>query len=62
MITIMASSKIATSIVMEKSSKVIEQLLISVKPLAIVVGKTLATLVAVLILVYINYCTGICIQ
>jgi ABC-2 type transport system permease protein len=49
MITIMASSKIATSIVMEKSSKVIEQLLISVKPLAIVVGKTLATLVAVLI-------------
>ncbi|HHX18015.1 MAG TPA: ABC transporter permease [Clostridium sp.] len=49
MITIMSSSKIATSIVIEKSSKVIEQLLISVKPLAIVVGKTLATLSAVLL-------------
>ncbi|NLI58893.1 MAG: ABC transporter permease [Clostridium sp.] len=49
MITIMSSSKIATSIVMEKSSRVIEQLLISIKPLAIVVGKTLATLTAVLL-------------
>lgn len=49
MITIMSSSKIATSIVIEKSSKVIEQLLISVRPLAIVVGKTLATLVTVMI-------------
>ncbi len=49
MITIMSSSKIATSIVVEKSSRVIEQLLISIKPLAIVVGKTLATLTAVLL-------------
>lgn len=49
MITIMSSSRIATSIVTEKSSRVIEQLLVSVKPLAIIVGKTLATLCAVLI-------------
>ncbi|MDQ2088042.1 ABC transporter permease [Herbivorax sp. ANBcel31] len=49
MINIMASSKVATSIVTEKSSKVIEQLLTSIKPLAIIVGKVLATLSAVLL-------------
>lgn len=49
MMTIMSSSKIATSIVVEKSSRVIEQLLVSIKPLAIIVGKTLATLTAVLL-------------
>jgi ABC-2 type transport system permease protein len=49
MINIMASSQIASSIVSEKSSKVLEYLLTSVKPLAIMVGKILAMLTAVLL-------------
>lgn len=49
MVNIMASSQIATSIVTEKSTRVIEYLLTSVKPLALMVGKTLATLLAVLL-------------
>lgn len=53
MINIMASSQIATSIISDKSSKVIEYLLTSVKPMAILVGKILAMLCAVLIQVVI---------
>ena len=49
MINIMASTQIATSIVTEKSTKVIEYLLTSVRPLAIMVGKITAMLSAVLI-------------
>lgn len=49
MVNIMASSQIATSIVTEKSTRVIEYLLTSVKPLAIMVGKILAMLTAVLL-------------
>lgn len=49
MMCIMASTQVASSIVQEKSSKVIEYLLTSVRPLAIIVGKVLAMLVVVLI-------------
>lgn len=49
MVNTMASSQIATSVVSDKSTKVIEYLLTSVKPLAIIVGKVLAMLSAVLI-------------
>lgn len=49
MVTTMAGSQIATSIVTEKSTRVIEYLLTSVRPLALMVGKVLAMLLAVLI-------------
>ncbi|WP_157668661.1 ABC transporter permease [Lachnoclostridium phytofermentans] len=49
MVNIMASSQIASSIVSEKSSKVLEYLLTSVKPLAIMIGKILAMLTAVIL-------------
>ena len=49
MVCVMASSQVATSIVQEKSSKVIEYLLTSIRPLAIIVGKVLAMLVTVMI-------------
>lgn len=49
MVTTMAGSQIATSIVTEKSTRVIEYLLTSVKPLALMVGKVLAMLLAVLV-------------
>lgn len=48
MVNIMASTQIASSIVTEKSTRVIEYLLTSVKPLAIIVGKILGMLTAVL--------------
>lgn len=49
MICVMSSSQVAGSIVQEKSSKVIEYLLTSVRPLAIIVGKVFAMLVTVMI-------------
>ncbi len=49
MVNMMASTQIATSIVTEKSTRVVEYLLTSVKPLALMVGKILAMLCAVLI-------------
>jgi len=49
MVCIMASSQVASSIVQEKSSKVIEYLLTSVRPLAIIVGKVFAMLVVVMV-------------
>jgi ABC-2 type transport system permease protein len=49
MVNIFASTQIATAIVTEKSTRVIEYLLTSVKPLAIMVGKILAMLTAVLL-------------
>lgn len=49
MVNVMASSQIATSIVTEKSTRVIEYLLTSVKPLALMVGKILAMLSVVLL-------------
>lgn len=49
MVNVMASTQIATSIVTEKSTRVVEYLLISVKPLALMVGKVIAMLTAVLI-------------
>jgi len=49
MVNIMASTQIATSIVTEKSTRVIEYLLTSIRPLALIVGKTLAMLSAVII-------------
>ncbi len=48
MVTTMSGSQIATSIASDKSTRVIEYLLISVKPLALMVGKILAMLVAVI--------------
>lgn len=49
MICVMSSSQVASSIVQEKSSKVIEYLLTSVRPLAVIVGKVFAMLVVVMI-------------
>lgn len=49
MVNIMASTQIATSIVTEKSTRVVENLLISVKSLSLMVGKVLAMLVSVLL-------------
>ncbi len=49
MINTMAGSQVASSIATEKSTRVVENLLISVRPLALMVGKVLAMLVAVLI-------------
>lgn len=49
MVNIMASTQIATSIVTEKSTKVIEYILVSVKPLAIIVGKVVAMLTVVIL-------------
>lgn len=49
MVNMMSSTQIATSIVTEKSTRVIEYLLTSVKPLALMIGKILAMLVAVLL-------------
>jgi ABC-2 type transport system permease protein len=49
MVNIMASTQVATAIVTEKSTRVIEYLLISVKPLAIMIGKIMAMLTAVLL-------------
>lgn len=49
MVNMMGSTLIATSIVTEKSTRVIEYLLITVKPLALMVGKVLAMLIAVLL-------------
>ncbi len=48
MICMMSGSQVATAIVTEKSSKVVEYLLTSVRPLAIIVGKVLAMLCVVL--------------
>jgi ABC-2 type transport system permease protein len=49
MVNVLASTQIATSIVTEKSTRVIEYLLTSVKPLAIMVGKITAMLTAALL-------------
>lgn len=49
MVNILAGTQIASSILTEKSTRVIEYLLTSVKPLAIMVGKIMAMLVAVLL-------------
>ncbi len=49
MVSVLASSQVANSIVQEKSSKVIEYLLTSIRPLAIIVGKVLAMLLVVVI-------------
>ena len=49
MIVLVSSQKIAVSLVTEKSSKVIETLLLTVRPLAIITGKIVGTM-AVLIL------------
>lgn len=48
MICMMAGSQVASSIIVEKSSKVVEYLLTSIKPLAIIVGKVLAMLCVVM--------------
>lgn len=49
MVCILAASQVASSIVQEKSSKVIEYLLTSIRPLAVIVGKVFAMLVVVMI-------------
>lgn len=48
MICMMTGSQVASSIIVEKSSKVVEYLLTSVKPLAIILGKVLAMLCVVM--------------
>lgn len=49
MVSILSSTQVASSVVVEKSSKVLEYILISVRPLAIIVGKVLSMLVATLL-------------
>ena len=49
MIINMSGSQIALSIVTEKSTKVVEYLMINVRPMALIVGKILAALTAVVI-------------
>lgn len=49
MVNMMASTQIATSIVTEKSTRVVEYLLTSVRPLALMIGKILAMLCAVIL-------------
>lgn len=49
MINIFAGTQVATSVVTEKSTKIVETLLISVKPLALMVGKIIAMLCAVVL-------------
>jgi len=49
MVSVMASSQVASSIVQEKSSRVVEYLLTSIRPLALIVGKVLAMLVTVML-------------
>lgn len=49
MVNSIASAQIATSIVTEKSTRVMEYLLISVKPLALIIGKIIAMLSAALL-------------
>lgn len=52
-----SSSSIATSIVTEKSTRVVEYLMINVRPMALIVGKILSNL----LLVVIEFiCVGIC--
>ncbi len=46
MVNVTASSQIATAIATDKSTKVVEYLLTSVRPLALIIGKVLAMLVA----------------
>lgn len=48
MICMMVGSQVANAIIVEKSSKVVEYLLTSIKPLAIIVGKVLAMLCVVM--------------
>lgn len=49
MINAIAGAQVATSIVTEKSTRVMEYLLTSVKPLALIIGKIIAMLTAVLL-------------
>lgn len=49
MVNIMAGTQVATAIATDKSTRVIEYLLTSVRPLALMVGKVLSMLVAVLV-------------
>lgn len=58
MISVMASSQVATSVVTEKSSKVLEYLLTSVRPLALIVGKVLAMLVTVMLQMVLMILSG----
>lgn len=58
MVAVMASSQVATSIVTEKSSKVLEYVMTSIRPLALIVGKVFAMLVAVLIQITVTILGG----
>ena len=49
MVSTMSASQVAMSIVSDKSSKVVEFLLTSIRPLAIIVGKVLSMLLAVVL-------------
>ncbi|MBP1592655.1 MAG: ABC transporter permease [Oscillospiraceae bacterium] len=49
MIVLVSSQKIAVSLVTEKSSKVIETLLLTVRPLAIITGKIVGTMVVLIV-------------
>ncbi len=59
MISVMASTSVATSIVKEKSSRVIEYLLTSIRPLALIVGKVLASMVTEMLKIVLLLLTGL---
>lgn len=61
MIVLVSSQQIAVSLVIEKSSKVIETLLLSVRPLAIIVGK-ITGVMTVLVINFIAFCISGCIS
>lgn len=48
MVNVMGGAQIAGSIIVEKSSRVVENLLISIRPLALIIGKVLAMLTVVI--------------
>lgn len=58
MTSVMSSSQVASSIVSDKASKVLEYLMTSVRPLAIIVGKVLSMLLAALIQLAVMFLAG----
>lgn len=59
MVCVISSSQVASSIVQEKSSKIVEYLLTSVRPLAIILGKICAMLVCVLVQMSVVLLAGV---
>lgn len=58
MISVMSGSQVASAIVTEKSSRVLEYMLTSIRPLALIIGKVLATLVTVMLQITLMITAG----